>query len=80
VDGSWSGGLQRLWGEGLLGVVVAAVLRDRPAAERGDQVVLAQTDETEPAMANGGRRKPLADAFVADHLDTYVIGERLITR
>ncbi len=81
VHRSRSGGLTRLRCEGLFGVVLAPVLRDRVAVERGDQVVLAQADEAEAAMADGGRRKALAGAFVADHLDTFVIGwERLITR
>ena len=43
-------------------------------------MVLAQTDQAEPAMADRGGRQAVTGAFVADHLDTLVSGERLISR
>jgi hypothetical protein len=62
-------------------MVVASVLRDRLALERGDEVVFAEADGTEAAFAKGGGREPIAGTFVAHHLDTFVIGrERLIPR
>jgi hypothetical protein len=49
--------------------------------ERGDQVVLAEADEAETALADRSGDELVAGTFVAVHLDTFVIGwERLITR
>ncbi len=53
-----SGGLAGLRCEGPFGVVVAAVLRDRVGVERGDQVVLAEADEAEAAMAMAAAVRP----------------------
>jgi hypothetical protein len=66
-----AGGFARLLREGALRVVLAAVLRDRLGAERGDKVALAETDEADPAMAEGMDLEPVARTFVADHLNTF---------
>jgi hypothetical protein len=62
-------------------MVLASVLRERFAVERRDQVVLAEADEAETALADRSGDELVAGTFVAVHLDTFVIGwERLITR